>query len=147
MSRRSRRVVEILLVEDNPGDAKLVLEVLAESATLARVHHVEDGASAVAFLRRENGHAQAPRPDLIVLDLNLPRLDGREVLRTIKGDAGLKDIAVVVFSSSSAESDMLGCYRAGASAYVAKPTELDEFIAAVRSFDRFWLNTAVLAAT
>lgn len=147
MSRRIRRVIEVLLVEDNPGDARLMRGVLAESSTLSRVHHVEDGANAVAFLRREADFAQAPKPDMIVLDLNLPGLDGREVLRFIKGEAELKNIPVVVFTSSTAEPDMVDSYRAGASAYVAKPAGLDAFIAAVRSFERFWLNTAVLAAT
>lgn len=147
MMRALRRVIEILLIEDNPGDARLVREVMSDSRVVTRVHHVEDGEAALAFLRRDGDYAKAPRPDLIVLDLNLPKLDGRQVLRAIKLDPELKQIPVVVLSASALHEDMMGCYRGGASAYVTKPSELDAFIAVVRSFDRFWLEIAVLPAT
>ena len=134
----------ILLVEDNPGDARLTLEAFGVNGAQDRVRHVVDGVEALAFLRREGRHGKAPRPALIVLDLNLPRLCGREVLAVIKGDAALRCIPVVVLTTSQAEEDVLAAYNLHANCYVAKPPDLDSFLLAIRSIEEFWLRTARL---
>ena len=138
------RPIEILLVEDNPGDVRLIKEAFREGKVLNVLHVVEDGVEAMAFLRRENTYAQAPRPELILLDLNLPRKDGREVLAEIKGDENLKRIPVVILSSSKSEEDVFRTYNLHANAYVAKPMGLNEFMAAVRSIEEFWLAVVKL---
>ena len=133
------RPVERLLVEDNPGDVELTREALEEARVRNRLHVVSDGEEALAFLRREGRHAQAPRPDLVLLDLNLPRLGGREVLAAIKRSDDLRRIPVVVLTTSEAERDVLGAYELHANAYIVKPVDLDQFLAVVRSIEGFWL--------
>ena len=134
----------ILLVEDNPGDARLTLEAFGVNGVPERVWHVVDGVEALAFLRREGAHGKAPRPALIVLDLNLPRLSGREVLAVIKADAALRSIPGVVLSTSQAEEDVLAAYDLHANCYVAKPPDLDSFLLAIQRIEEFWLRTARL---
>jgi two-component system, chemotaxis family, response regulator Rcp1 len=141
------RIAEILLVEDEPGDAYLTQEALCSSPIPCRVHLVEDGALALAFLRRQPPHADAPRPDLILLDLNLPCKDGREVLGEIKADPALAMIPVVIMTTSRAESDILSSYRLHANSFVTKPLELEQFLAAVRTIQKFWLEVAQLPPT
>jgi CheY-like chemotaxis protein len=139
------RPVEILLVEDNPGDVRLTEEAFRDSAVPSHLSVVGDGVEAIAFLRREGRYAGARRPDLILLDLNLPRKNGREVLAEIKLDEGLRRIPVVVFTTSGAEQDILGVYERHANCYVTKPVDLDEFGAVVKSIQDFWFTTAKLS--
>jgi len=134
------KVVEILLVEDNPGDVRLTQEALSEGKVRNRVHVVMDGEAAMAFLRREGEYADVPLPDLILLDLNLPKKDGREVLREIKEDENLKHIPVVVLTTSSADEDILRSYNLHANCYITKPIDFDRFIYVVRSIEDFWLT-------
>jgi CheY-like chemotaxis protein len=136
--------IEILLVEDNPGDARLAVEALREAKVGNRLSVVQDGVEAVAFLRREGRYGQAPRPDLILLDLNLPKKDGREVLAEIKADAELKRIPVVVLTTSKAEQDILSMYELHANCYITKPVDLDQFMHVVRSIEEFWLTVVKL---
>jgi CheY-like chemotaxis protein len=136
--------IEILLVEDNPGDARLAIEALREAKVGNRLNVVQDGVEAVAFLRREGRHADAPRPDLVLLDLNLPKKDGREVLAEIKADADLKRIPVVVLTTSKAEQDILKMYELHANCYITKPVDLDQFMNVVRSIEEFWLTVVKL---
>jgi CheY-like chemotaxis protein len=131
--------VKILLVEDNPADVRLTREALKEGKVRNNLHVVADGEAALAFLRREGQYARAPHPDLIFLDLNLPRKDGREVLAEIKEDPDLKRIPVVVLTTSTAEKDILQSYNLHANCYVTKPVHLDEFLSVVKSIDDFWL--------
>ncbi len=131
--------VEILLVEDNPADVRLTREALKEGKVRNNLSVVVDGEAALAFLRREGQYAGAPHPDLILLDLNLPRKDGREVLAEIKEDPTLKRIPVVVLTTSTAEKDILQTYNLHANCYVTKPVQLDEFLSVVKSIDDFWL--------
>ncbi|MFY0583805.1 response regulator [Cystobacter fuscus] len=138
------RPIEILLVEDNPGDVRLTIEALKEGKVSSRLSVARDGVEALAFLRREGAHASAPRPDLILLDLNLPRRDGREVLAEIKADAELRRIPVVVLTTSKAEEDILRTYDLHANCYINKPVDLDQFISVVRSIDDFWLSVVRL---
>lgn len=135
---------EILLVEDNPGDVRLTLEALAEGKVHNRVHVAENGEEALVFLRREGKYDDAPRPGLILLDLNLPRVDGREVLQEIKADNELKGIPVVVLTTSRAEEDFLRSYHLNANRYIAKPVDIDEFIRVVRTIEEFWLTIVIL---
>lgn len=137
-------VVEILLVEDNEGDVRLTREALKEGRIRNRLHVVGDGEQALAFLGRQGAYADAPRPDLILLDLNLPRLDGREVLASIKNDANLKSIPVVVLTSSRTEQDLLRAYDLHANCFITKPVEFEQFIEVVRSIEDFWLTIVVL---
>ncbi|NQT19164.1 MAG: response regulator [Planctomycetes bacterium] len=130
---------EILLVEDNPGDVRLTMEALQEAKVLNTLHVAKDGVEAMAFLRREAENANAPRPDLILLDLNLPRKDGREVLAEIKADDDLKSIPVVVLTTSEAEEDILKSYNLHANCYIVKPVDLDQFIEVVKTLQGFWL--------
>ena len=136
--------VEILLVEDNPGDVRLTKEALREGKVYNNLHWAKDGVEALEFLRREGKHAKAPRPDIILLDLNLPKKDGREVLEIIKGDERLKHIPVVVLTTSKAEEDVVKSYALHANCYVTKPVDLEKFIVVVKSIDRFWLTVVTL---
>ncbi|MGD0130117.1 MAG: response regulator [Terriglobia bacterium] len=138
------RHIEILLVEDSPTDALLTREALSGFKLLNKLHVVDNGVDAIAFLHREGPFASAPRPDLILLDLNLPRMDGREVLREIKADDDLKIIPVVVLTSSDAEEDILKSYNLHASCYITKPVEFDKFLKVVRSIREFWFAVVTL---
>jgi len=132
--------IEILLVEDNPADVRLTQEALKDAKVHNRLWAVQDGVEALAFLRREEPFQAVPRPDLILLDLNLPRVDGREVLREVKKDPQLRCIPTVILTSSEAEIDILKAYDLHANCYVTKPVDLDQFIKVVRSIESFWLE-------
>ena len=138
------RPVEILLVEDNPGDERLTREALKEGKVYSNLHWVKDGVEAMEFLRREGKYKDVPRPDIILLDLNLPKKDGREVLQDIKNDDELKRIPVVVLTTSKAEEDVLRTYNLHANCYVTKPVDLEKFIVVVKSIDVFWLTVVTL---
>jgi two-component system, chemotaxis family, response regulator Rcp1 len=138
-NRLHSKPIEILLVEDNPGDVRLAVEALRDAKVRNQLHAVADGVEAIAFLRRQGRYAGVPRPDLILLDLNLPRKDGREVLAEIKQDADLKRIPVVILTSSAAEQDILQAYNLHANCYITKPVDLDQFLRVVRSIEDFWL--------
>jgi two-component system, chemotaxis family, response regulator Rcp1 len=141
---RMGRPVEILLVEDNAGDVRLAREGLRECKLLNNLHVAEDGVRALAFLRRQGEHAKAPRPDLIMLDLNLPRKDGREVLREIKEDDDLKRIPVVILTTSKAEEDIVKSYSLHANCYVTKPLAIEQFITVVKAIESFWFTIVKL---
>jgi CheY-like chemotaxis protein len=143
---RDRKAIEILLVEDNPGDVRLTREALKEGKVLNHLHVVEDGEDAVRFLRREGEFDGAVRPDLVLLDLNLPRKSGHEVLEEIKTDTDLRRIPVVVLTSSEAETDIARSYDRYANAYITKPVDLDQFISVVRAVEDFWLEVVRLPA-
>jgi chemotaxis family two-component system response regulator Rcp1 len=132
--------IEILLVEDNPGDARLAAEALKENKVRNNLYHVKDGVEAMRFLRRQAEYADAPLPDLVLLDLNLPRKDGHEVLKEMKGDAKLRLIPVVVLTTSAAERDLIKSYNLHANAYVVKPMSLDRFVEVVQAVEEFWLS-------
>lgn len=132
--------IDILLVEDNPGDARLAVEALREGKMLNEIRVVTDGVEAMDFLRRQGKHKAAPRPDLILLDLNLPKKDGREVLAEIKADENLRRIPVVVLTVSKAEEDILQTYNLHANCFISKPIDLDQFFKVMRSIEEFWLN-------
>jgi chemotaxis family two-component system response regulator Rcp1 len=136
--------IEILLVEDNPGDVRLTIEALKEGKVHNRLSVAKDGVDALAFLRRAGTYANAARPDLILLDLNLPRKDGREVLAEIKMDPVLRRIPVVVLTTSKAEEDILRTYDLHANCYITKPVDLEQFISVVKSIDDFWLSVVRL---
>jgi CheY-like chemotaxis protein len=138
------RPVEILLVEDNPGDERLTREALKEGKVYSNLHWVKDGVEAMEFLRRQGKYKDVPRPDIILLDLNLPKKDGREVLQDIKNDNELKRIPVVVLTTSKAEEDVLRTYNLHANCYVTKPVDLEKFIVVVKSIDVFWLTVVTL---
>ena len=138
------RPIEILLVEDSPADVRLTEEAFRENKIDNELHVVGDGEAAMAFLRREGGYARAPRPDVILLDLNLPRKDGREVLAEIKADDAVKTIPVVVLTTSQAEEDILRSYNLNANCYVTKPIDLDQFIKVVKAVEGFWLTVVTL---
>ncbi len=138
------RIIDILLVEDSPTDVLIAREALTEARLLNTIHVVEDGVDALAFLRRQGRFANAPRPDLILLDLNLPRKNGREVLAEIKADEALKSIPVVVLTTSSAEEDIIRSYSLHANCYVVKPVEFDNFVKAVQSIRQFWFTIVAL---
>lgn len=135
---------EILMVDDNPADIDLTSEVLAQSKGHFHVNAVNDGVEAISYLRRQGKYADAPVPDLVVLDLNLPRKDGCEVLSNIKSDPALAKIPVVIFTTSQASSDITRSYKLGANCYLRKPGNLPEFVAVVRSMAEFWLGFATL---
>lgn len=141
---RNGEPVDILLVEDNPGDVRLTREALEEGKVLNNLNVARDGVEAMAFLRRQGRYAEARRPQLILLDLNLPRKDGREVLAEIKGDGSLKRIPVVVLTTSGAEQDVFDSYDLQANCYITKPIELDLFLETVRGMGEFWLNVVKL---
>jgi chemotaxis family two-component system response regulator Rcp1 len=138
------RPVEILLVEDNPSDVRLTRESLKDSKVLNHMSVVDNGVEAMAFLRREGKYVKATRPDLILLDLNLPKKDGREVLAEIKADEQLRRIPVVVLTTSSAEQDILKTYDLHANCYITKPVNLDQFSAVVRAIEEFWFTIVKL---
>lgn len=144
MIRNAGEPVEILLVEDNPGDYRLTKEALKEGKVYNNLYWAKDGFEALDFLKRRGVHASAPRPDIILLDLNLPRKDGREVLSEIKSDDDLRAIPVVILTTSKAEEDVLRSYDLHANCYVTKPVDLDKFIVVVQSIDRFWLTVVTL---
>jgi chemotaxis family two-component system response regulator Rcp1 len=136
--------IEVLLVEDSPGDVRLTREALKDAKVHISLHVAADGMEAMAFLRREGAHAGAPRPDLILLDLNLPKKDGREVLKDIKESADLGTIPVVVLTTSSASEDVMSSYRLHANCYITKPVSLEGFLKVVQSIDNFWLSVVKL---
>jgi len=136
--------IEILLVEDSPDDACLTVDALQEGRVRNNITVIEDGVSALAFLRREGRYAGSPRPDLILLDLNLPRKNGREVLAEIKQDPSLRRIPVVIMTSSDDEKDVLAAYNLHVNCYVTKPVDLDQFIGVVKSIEHFWFNIVKL---
>jgi CheY-like chemotaxis protein len=138
------RPIEILLVEDNPGDVRLTIEALREGKVHNNLHVARDGVEAIEFLRQLGAHAEAVRPDLILLDLNLPKKGGREVLAEIKGDPELQSIPVVVLTTSRAEQDVLETYRLQANCYITKPVDLEQFISVVKSIEDFWLTVVTL---
>jgi len=138
------RAIDILLVEDNPGDVRLTREFLAGSRVRTQISAVSNGVEAMAYLRREGKYGAAPRPDLILLDLNLPRKDGREVLAEVKQDDDLKRIPVIVLTSSKADDDVMKTYNLHANCYVTKPVGLEQFGAVVQAIEGFWLSTVKL---
>lgn len=140
----NRRAINILLVEDSPGDARLTIEAFRDAKVLNDLRIVTDGVEAMAFLRREDKYVDAPRPDLILLDLNLPRMDGRQVLEEIKCDDNLRRIPVAILTTSNAEKDILASYDRHANCYITKPIDLDEFLRVVRSVEEFWLSVVKL---
>lgn len=143
---KARRPVEILLVEDSPSDTELTVEAFRESRLNNRLHHVEDGVEALEFLRRQKSFANSPRPDLILLDLNLPRKDGRELLAELKTDPDLQTIPVVVLTTSKADQDVLQAYQLQANCYITKPVDFEQFVRIVREIERFWLEVVTLPA-
>ncbi|MGA2745828.1 MAG: response regulator [Candidatus Sulfotelmatobacter sp.] len=136
--------IEVLLVEDSPGDVRLTREAFKDAKVHINLHVASDGAKAMAFLMREGEYAKAPRPDLILLDLNLPKKDGREVLEDIKEHPTLKTIPVVVLTTSSSEADILRSYQLHANCYITKPVGLEGFLTVVKSIDSFWLSVVRL---
>ena len=138
------RAIEILMVEDNPGDVRLTREALKGGKVLNQLHVVEDGVAALDFLYRRNPHQEAPRPDVILLDLNLPKMDGREVLARIKSDDTLRLIPVVVLTTSQAEEDVLRAYQLNANCYVTKPVDLHQFNRIVQVIEEFWFTVVSL---
>ena len=134
----------VLLVEDNPGDVRLTREAFRDANPAIVLHVASDGVEAMAFLNREEAHAEAPRPDLILLDLNLPRLDGREVLARIKAGASLKSIPTIILTTSEAQADIARCYQLQANSYLTKPVQLEKFETLVKSINDFWLTNAKL---
>jgi chemotaxis family two-component system response regulator Rcp1 len=143
-TRSILKPIDILLVEDNPGDVRLTIEGLKEGKILNNLNVVSNGVEALAFLRKEGQYADVPRPELILLDLNLPRKDGREVLAEIKNDANLKRIPVVILTSSQAEQDIVKSYNLHANCFITKPVELDQFIGVIKSIEQFWLTVVKL---
>jgi two-component system, chemotaxis family, response regulator Rcp1 len=136
--------VEVLLIEDSPGDIRLTQEALRDANERIHLHVATDGVAAMAFLRREGEHHGAPRPDFILLDLNLPKMDGREVLAHIKEDENLKAIPTIILTTSDAEADILKGYKFQANCYLNKPVQLDEFENVVKSIENFWLKRVKL---
>jgi two-component system, chemotaxis family, response regulator Rcp1 len=136
--------IEVLLVEDSPGDVRLTQEAFRDSGKPVRLHLASDGVEAMAFLRCQGAYADAPRPDLILLDLNLPKMDGREVLALIKKDQGLKTIPTIILTTSDDESDVLISYQLQANCYLRKPAHWDAFDNLVKSINAFWLTRAKL---
>jgi two-component system, chemotaxis family, response regulator Rcp1 len=142
-SQEARRI-EVLMVEDNPGDIRLTIEALQDAKVLINLSVARDGEDALAFLRKNGVHQGAPRPDLILLDLNLPRKDGREVLAEIKADEALRRTPVVVLTTSRAEEDVWRTYNLHANCFITKPVDLDQFIAVVRTISEFWFSVVRL---
>ncbi len=138
------RPIRVLLVEDHPGDVRLMQEAFRDASPSVFLHVARDGMEAMAFLKRDGDYVQAPRPDLILLDLNLPKMDGREVLVRIKADESLKTIPTVILSTSDAEADIRISYEHGANCYFKKPVEWDAFVTLVKSINDFWLKMAKL---
>lgn len=144
MDYNTGKIIDILLVEDNPGDVRLAQEALKESKVRNRLFVVEDGVEAMTFLRQQGKYADVPRPDLILLDLNLPRKSGREVLSEVKTDDALKRIPVVVLTSSTAEEDIMKCYDHHANCYITKPLDFNQFMEVTKSIEEFWLTIVKL---
>jgi len=138
------RPIEILLVEDNPGDVRLTKEAMKESKVFNKLSVVKDGVEAMDYLRKKGNFSAAPRPDLILLDLNLPRKDGREVLAEVKEDPDLKRIPVVILTTSQDEKDILKSYNLHANCYIAKPVDLQQFIEVVKTVEDFWVTIVKL---
>lgn len=138
------RAIVILMVEDNPADVRLTREAFSEAKISNSLYVVSDGVEAMSFLRREPPHADVPRPDLILLDLNLPRKDGREVLAEIKADPSLRRIPVVVLTTSRSDADVLSTYNLHANCYITKPVDLERFLEIVHSVENFWLTAVTL---
>jgi two-component system response regulator len=143
-SRQLVKPINILLVEDNPGDADLAREALDNSKLNNALHVVDDGEKAMSFLRREGPYVDVPQPDLILLDLNLPKKDGRQVLAEIKADLNLKRIPVVILTTSQAEEDVIKTYNLHANCYITKPIDLNQFLHVVKSIEDFWLSIVLL---
>jgi len=143
-AQQPERPIDILAVDDSPGDLRLMREALKEAKIRNRLHTAAHGEEALAFLRREAGHESAPTPDLILLDLNMPRLSGREVLAAIKADELLRHIPVVVLTTSDAEADVVESYRLQVNCYITKPVDLKQFLEVVRSIEQFWLQVVTL---
>jgi CheY-like chemotaxis protein len=141
---RSSKVIDVLLVEDDPGDVLMTREAFEDNKVVNRLQVVSDGVSALTFLRKEGEFADAPTPDLVLLDLNLPRMDGREVLEAMKSDEQLRSIPVVVLTTSEAEEDVVRSYSLHANAYVTKPVDFDRFIEVVRQIDEFFVEVVRL---
>lgn len=144
MSTAQTRPIQILLVEDSPSDARLAITALKQARVANNLHHVEDGVQAMEFVRRQGQYQNAPRPDLILLDLNLPRKDGREVLAELKAEPDYATIPVVVLTTSNAEKDILRSYQLHANCYVTKPVNFERFLECVRSIEEFWLSVVIL---
>ena len=144
MTEEQARPIEILLVEDSPSDAKLTLTALKLAKVANQVSHVEDGVQAMEFLRRQGNYGASQRPDLVLLDLNLPRKDGREVLAEMKSDPALSSIPVVVLTTSKAEEDIIRSYQLHANCYITKPVNFDRFLDVIQSIEQFWLSVVVL---
>jgi chemotaxis family two-component system response regulator Rcp1 len=138
--------IEILLVEDSPDDAEMTIDALRDGRLRNRIKHVEDGMEAMAFLRREGKYASAPRPDLILLDLHMPRMNGRDVLAEVKKDPELRRIPVVMMTQSKDEQDILAAYNLHVNCYVTKPVDMDQFIGVVKSIEQFWFSVVKLPA-
>jgi CheY-like chemotaxis protein len=136
--------IQVLLVEDNPGDVRLTREAFRDAKVHLDMHVTADGVEAMEFLLRQGAYLQSPRPDLILLDLNLPRKDGREVLAEIKGDPSLKSIPVVILTTSAADADIERSYLLHANCYISKPVDLEGFLTVIRSIDDFWLSVVKL---
>jgi two-component system, chemotaxis family, response regulator Rcp1 len=144
MNLSETRPIEILLVEDSPSDAKLTMEALEAGKVANQLNHVEDGVEAMEYLRQKGKYAKAARPDLIMLDLNLPRKDGREVLAEIKNDPDLKLIPIIVLTTSRSDKDILESYKLNANCYITKPVDFSHFIDVVKSIEQFWLSVVTL---
>jgi CheY-like chemotaxis protein len=144
MAENIGRPVEILLVEDNPGDVRLTREALKDARVINNLQVAADGVEAMAFLKRQGGYENAIRPDLILLDLNLPKKDGREVLSEIKADTSLRRIPVVILTTSKAEEDVLKTYDLHANCYITKPVDLEKFIEVISAIEDFWLSIVIL---
>jgi two-component system, chemotaxis family, response regulator Rcp1 len=142
--RSAAATIDVLLVEDNPGDVRLTREAFKDAQLAINLSVVDDGIEAIAFLNREGVYANAPRPHIILLDLNLPKKDGRQVLEEIKGTPAFATIPVVVLTTSSSEEDVMRSYRLHANSYITKPVSLDGFLTVVKSIDAFWLTVAKL---
>lgn len=136
----SRKIVQILMVEDNPGDVRLTREALDGAKVRNQISVAQDGVEALSFLRKEGKYANTPHVDLILLDLNLPKKDGREVLAEIKADENLRRIPVVILTSSQAEQDIVNAYDLHANAYISKPVDLEQFLQVVGAIENFWLE-------
>ena len=136
--------IQVLLVEDNPGDVRLTREAFKDAKVHLEIHVVNDGVEAIEFLNRRGEYADSPRPDLILLDLNLPRKDGRDVLAEVKADVSLKSIPVVILTTSASDVDIESSYLLHANCYISKPVDLDGFLTVVRSIDNFWFSVVKL---
>jgi len=144
MNLSESKPIEILLVEDSPSDAALTIEALKAGKVANRLNHVEDGVEAMSFLRQQGKYAKATRPDLIMLDLNLPKKDGREVLEELKNDPDLKLIPIIVLTTSRSDKDVLQSYEFNANCYITKPVDFEHFIDVVKTIEKFWLTVVTL---